>query len=137
MPCSQHNTPKVVTPLFRDTYSLYFASVILLQVLAFLWTCLFCFLAKRVSLAIGVIKEAGRSIAAMPLIVLWPLVELVRANNFQQRRVGKWGLARRVGRWEGGICAYAHVHALNRARVEPQDQAGSCLARWSLFDMPF
>lgn len=49
------------------------------QVIAFLWTCLFCFLAKRISLAIGVIKEAGRSIAAMPVIVLWPLVELVRA----------------------------------------------------------
>lgn len=51
------------------------------KVLAFLWTCLFCFLAKRIALAIGIIKEAGRAIAAMPLIVLWPLVELVRNAN--------------------------------------------------------
>ncbi|CAN0399050.1 unnamed protein product, partial [Hapterophycus canaliculatus] len=51
------------------------------QVLAFMWTCLFCFLAKRISLAIGVIKEAGRSIAAMPLMVLWPLFELVRVGR--------------------------------------------------------
>ena len=51
------------------------------QVFAFLWVCLFCFLAKRISLAIGIIKKAGRAIAAMPLIVLWPLVELVRKDR--------------------------------------------------------
>ncbi|CAM9698239.1 unnamed protein product [Ectocarpus sp. 4 AP-2014] len=51
-------------------------------VLAFLWTCLFCFLAKRISLAIGVIKEAGRSIASMPIIVFWPVVELVASIAF-------------------------------------------------------
>lgn len=59
-----------------------YACAIIAWVLAFLWTCLFCFLAKRISLAIGVIKEAGRSIAAMPLIVFWPLVELVTAVAF-------------------------------------------------------
>lgn len=52
------------------------------QVLAFLWLCLFCFLAKRISLAIGVIKQAGRAIAAMPLIALWPVVELIGTIAF-------------------------------------------------------
>lgn len=61
------------------------------QVLAFLWTCLFCFLAKRISLAIGIIKEAGRSIAAMPLIVLWPLIELVRKTPCFDCMSGGWG----------------------------------------------
>eukprot|EP00752_Nemacystus_decipiens_P006151 g5549.t1 len=59
-----------------------YVCAVIAWVLAFLWFCLFCFLAKRISLAIGVIKEAGRSIAAMPLIVLWPLVELVAAIAF-------------------------------------------------------
>lgn len=47
-----------------------------------MWFCLFCFLAKRISLAIGVIKEAGRSIAAMPLIAVWPVLQLVRLFFF-------------------------------------------------------
>ncbi|CAM9966712.1 unnamed protein product [Ascophyllum nodosum] len=59
-----------------------YASAIIAWVFAFLWVCLFCFLAKRISLAIGIIKKAGRAIAAMPLIVLWPLVELVAAIAF-------------------------------------------------------
>ncbi|CAM9112251.1 unnamed protein product [Discosporangium mesarthrocarpum] len=46
-------------------------------VLAFLWTCFICFMRKRIELAIGVIKEAGRVITSMPLIVLWPLLQLV------------------------------------------------------------
>lgn len=52
------------------------------QVMAALWVFLFCFLAKRISLAIGVIKQAGRAIAAMPLIALWPIVELVGVIAF-------------------------------------------------------
>lgn len=52
------------------------------QVMATLWVFLFCFLAKRISLAIGVIKQAGRAIAAMPLIVLWPVVELIGVIAF-------------------------------------------------------
>lgn len=58
-----------------------YVCAIIAWVLAFLWVCLFCFLAKRISLAIGVIKEAGRAIARMPLIVLWPVFELVRVRG--------------------------------------------------------
>ncbi|CAM9134770.1 unnamed protein product [Choristocarpus tenellus] len=49
----------------------------LFWVLAFLWVCFMCFMRKRVELAIGVIKEAGRVITAMPLILLWPVIQLV------------------------------------------------------------
>ncbi|CAN0258049.1 unnamed protein product, partial [Laminaria digitata] len=56
-------------------FGTYVVSVISM-VLAALWFFLFCFLAKRISLAIGVIKEAGRAIARMPLIALWPVLQL-------------------------------------------------------------
>lgn len=60
-----------------------------MQVLAFLWVCLFCFLAKSISRAIEIIKQAGRAIAAMPLIVLWPVVELVRREECFYHSVSK------------------------------------------------
>lgn len=64
---------------FRGVHALF--RFLSFQALAFLWVCLFCFLAKSISRAIEIIKQAGRAIAAMPLIVLWPLVELVRREE--------------------------------------------------------
>ncbi|CAM9746534.1 unnamed protein product, partial [Phaeothamnion confervicola] len=46
-------------------------------VLCFIWFCLICFLRDRISLAIGIIKEASRAVAAMPLLVFFPFLQLV------------------------------------------------------------
>ena len=41
-----------------------------------LWLALICCIRKRIMLAIGIVKEAARSIAAMPIIVVFPIVQI-------------------------------------------------------------
>lgn len=40
--------------------------------LAGLWFCFVCFMRKRIMLAIGIVKEAAKCLAAMPLLVVFP-----------------------------------------------------------------
>lgn len=42
-----------------------------------LYTCLICVLRKRILLAIGIVKEAARALAAMPIIVLMPVFQCI------------------------------------------------------------
>ncbi len=45
-------------------------------VLAGLWFLLILFMRKRIQLAIGVIKQAMRAVIGMPIVLLWPVVQL-------------------------------------------------------------
>ena len=47
-----------------------------LGALCALWLALLCCIRKRIMLAIGIVKEAARSIAAMPIIVVFPIVQI-------------------------------------------------------------
>jgi len=42
-----------------------------------LWACTICCLRKRIALAIGITKEAAKCIAAMPLIILFPILQVL------------------------------------------------------------
>lgn len=42
-----------------------------------LYVCLICVLRKRILLAIGIVKEAARAVAAMPVIILMPIFQCV------------------------------------------------------------
>lgn len=44
---------------------------------SFLYFCLILVLCKRISLAIAIVKETSKAIAAMPLIILMPLIQVV------------------------------------------------------------
>jgi len=44
---------------------------------AAVWLCLLCCLRKRIMLAIGIVKEAAKSIATMPIIVLFPVLQIL------------------------------------------------------------
>jgi hypothetical protein len=46
-------------------------------ILTALYTCLICVLRKRILLAIGIVKEAARALAAMPIIVLMPVFQCI------------------------------------------------------------
>mmetsp|Transcript_3507 Transcript_3507/g.12781 ORF Transcript_3507/g.12781 Transcript_3507/m.12781 type:complete len:678 (-) Transcript_3507:65-2098(-) len=50
-------------------------AAIAVLVLAGLWFCFVCCMRKRIMLAIGIVREAAKCIAAMPLIVLFPLFQ--------------------------------------------------------------
>ena len=41
-----------------------------------LWLALICCIRKRIMLAIGIVKEAARAIAAMPVIVVFPIFQI-------------------------------------------------------------
>ena len=41
-----------------------------------LWGCFICCMRKRIMLAIGIVKEAAKALAAMPILVLFPLVQV-------------------------------------------------------------
>ena len=42
-----------------------------------LWGCFICCMRKRIMLAIGIVKEAAKALAAMPMLVLFPFVQVV------------------------------------------------------------
>eukprot|EP00596_Hydrurales_sp_CCMP1899_P007026 CAMPEP_0119035114 /NCGR_PEP_ID=MMETSP1177-20130426/2080_1 /TAXON_ID=2985 /ORGANISM="Ochromonas sp, Strain CCMP1899" /LENGTH=377 /DNA_ID=CAMNT_0006993035 /DNA_START=379 /DNA_END=1509 /DNA_ORIENTATION=+ len=44
---------------------------------SFLWFCLMFILRKRIQLAIGIIKEAAKSIAKMPILILLPILQVL------------------------------------------------------------
>jgi hypothetical protein len=46
-------------------------------VLAGLWLCMLIFLRNRINLAIGLVKEAARAVIAMPIIMLYPGLQVV------------------------------------------------------------
>ena len=48
---------------------------IALLVFCGLWFCLLVFLRKRIQLAIGLVKEAGRAVCSMPIIVFYPVLQ--------------------------------------------------------------
>jgi len=48
---------------------------IFLLVCGGLWLCMLVFLRKRIQLAIGLVKEAGRAICSMPIIVFYPVLQ--------------------------------------------------------------
>ena len=43
--------------------------------MAGVWLCLICCVRKRIMLAIGIVKESARSIAQMPAIILFPILQ--------------------------------------------------------------
>ena len=50
-------------------------AAIALAVITFLWFVTICFLRKRIQLSIELVKQAARAVAAMPVIVLFPIFQ--------------------------------------------------------------
>ena len=44
---------------------------------AAIWFLLMCFLRSRIQLALGVVKEAAKAVAAMPLIIFFPIIQCI------------------------------------------------------------
>lgn len=51
-------------------------------ILTALYTCLICVLRKRILLAIGIVKEAARALAAMPILVFMPVFQCIAIVMF-------------------------------------------------------
>ena len=47
-----------------------------------LWACTICCLRKRIALAIGITKEAAKCIASMPIIIVFPVLQVVSTHHF-------------------------------------------------------
>mmetsp|Transcript_1145 Transcript_1145/g.1484 ORF Transcript_1145/g.1484 Transcript_1145/m.1484 type:complete len:788 (-) Transcript_1145:543-2906(-) len=66
-------------PQERENYEINFLKALgwIFIIFLILYICIIVFLRKRILLAMGVVKEACRAIAAMPLIALFPSLQLV------------------------------------------------------------
>ena len=67
-------TGLITAPDCTDAQNLEYASYIAFA-LAGLWFFLICFLRARIQLALAVVKQAARSVAAMPMMILFPVLQ--------------------------------------------------------------
>ncbi|KAJ8608720.1 hypothetical protein CTAYLR_009661 [Chrysophaeum taylorii] len=69
---ADENKPRTHTKTQAD--GMLYTSYVL-AALAGLWFCCICCLRKRIMLAIGIVKEAAKALATMPLLVFFPMVQ--------------------------------------------------------------